>query len=242
MSASADREDAMQYDNPYAPPSVATAGVDARAAFITRTYLHLFAAMLGFVAIEITFFVTGLAFPIANAMLKLGWLPILGAFMLASWIASRVAHTAESSALQYAALVGFVFAEALLFLPMLAIASVQAPGAITSAGLVTLMGFLALTMIAFFTRKDFSFLRGILMWGGIGALLLIVGGVIFGFQLGLFFSVAMVVFAGAAVLYDTSNVLHHYREDQHVGAALQLFASIALMLWYVLRIFMASRD
>jgi len=80
------------------------------------------------------------------------------------------------------------------------------------------------------------------MWGGIGALLLIVAGALFGFELGMFFSVAMVVFAGAAILYDTSNVIHHFPEDRHVGAALELFASVALMFWYVLRIFMASRD
>jgi hypothetical protein len=103
-------------------------------------------------------------------------------------------------------------------------------------------GFAGLTAIAFMTRKDFSFLGGLLRWGGILALVLIAAGVIFGFNLGTFFSVAMVGFAGAAILYDTSNVLHHYPEDRYVGAALQLFASVALMFWYVLRIFISSRD
>jgi FtsH-binding integral membrane protein len=51
----------------------------------------------------------------------------------------------------------------------------------------------------------------------------------------------MIGFAGAAVLYDTSNILHHYPEDRYVAASLQRFASIALMFWYVLRLFM-SRD
>ena len=62
---------------------------------------------------------------------------------------------------------------------------------------------------------------------------------LFGFQLGTFFSVAMVGLAGAAILYDTSNVLHHYPEDRYVGAALALFASVALMFWYVLRLMMS---
>ena len=92
------------------------------------------------------------------------------------------------------------------------------------------------------TRKDFSFLRGMLMWGGVVAMLAIVGGILFGFDLGTWFSVAMIGFAGAAILYDTSNVLHHFPEDRYVGAALQLFASVALMFWYVLRLFMASDD
>jgi len=47
--------------------------------------------------------------------------------------------------------------------------------------------------------------------------------------------------AGAAILFDTSNILRTYPEDRYVSAALQLFASVALMFWYVLRLFM-SRD
>jgi FtsH-binding integral membrane protein len=90
-------------------------------------------------------------------------------------------------------------------------------------------------------RKDFSFLGGILRWAGVLALLAVVGGVIFGFHLGMFFSLAMVAVAGAAILYDTSNVIHHFPEDRYVAAALELFASVALMFWYLLRIF-TSRD
>jgi len=103
-----------------------------------------------------------------------------------------------------------------------------------------LLGFAGLTAVAFLTRKDFSFLGSMLRWGFVAALLLIVGGVLFGFQLGTFFSVGMIALAGAAILYDTSNVLHHFPEDQHVSASLQLFGSIALMFWYVLSLFLSS--
>jgi FtsH-binding integral membrane protein len=103
------------------------------------------------------------------------------------------------------------------------------------------MGFVGLTAVAFSTRKDFSFLGAALRWLGVLALVLVAASVLFGFELGTFFSVGMVAFAGAAVLYDTSNVLHHYPEDRYVGAALALFASIALMFWYVLRLFLGSR-
>ena len=104
-----------------------------------------------------------------------------------------------------------------------------------------MLGTGGLTVVAFVTKKDFSFLRGILVWAGILAIVAIVGSVLFGFHLGTWFSVAMIGFAGAAILYDTSNVMHHYPEDRHVAAALELFASIALMFWYVLQLFM-SRD
>src|SRR5258708_37300309 len=91
-------------------------------------------------------------------------------------------------------------------------------------------------------RKDCSFLRATLMWCGVVALLTMVGGAVFGSQLGTWFSVAMIGFAGAAVLYDTSNIIQHYPEDRYVSAAMQLFASIALMFWYVLRLVMGSRN
>ena len=51
----------------------------------------------------------------------------------------------------------------------------------------------------------------------------------------------MIVFAGGAILYDTSNVLHEYPEDRHVAASLQLFASVMLLLWYVIRLFLSRR-
>ncbi len=215
---------------------------EARAAFLTRTYMHLFGAILGFTAIEVYLFTSGLAETIALTMLGGSWLLVLGAFMIVGWLASRTAHTATSAAAQYAALAGFVAAEAIIFVPLLFIAQSYAPGVIQSAAFVTLFGFTGLTFIVYQTRKDFSFLGGILRWAGIAALALIVGGIIFGFQLGTFFSVAMIAFAGAAILYDTSNVLHHYPEDRHVGAALELFASVALMFWYVLQLFIGSRD
>ena len=215
---------------------------DRRATFLTRTYTHLLGAILGFTVLEVMLFTNGLAEPIARTMLGGSWLVVLGAFMLVSWLASRAAMNATSLGTQYAALAGFVVAEAIIFVPLLYIANTTAPGTIQSAALVTMMGFVGLTAVAFSTRKDFSFLGGMMRWLGMMALVLIVASVIFGFELGTWFSVAMVTFAGAAVLYDTSNVLHHFPEDRYVGAAMQLFASVALMFWYVLRIFLGSRD
>jgi uncharacterized protein len=220
---------------------VAELSAETRSNFIWRTYGHVAAAILLFAGIETYLFDSGLAQPLAQSMLGFNWLLILGAFMVVGWLATHVAHTVQSKPVQYVALVGFVVAEAIIFLPLLAIAIQLQPGIVESAVGVTLLGTGGLTAVAFITRKDFSFLRGLLMWGGILALVGIVAAVLFGFELGTWFSVAMIGFAGAAVLYDTSNILHHYPEDRYVGAALQLFASIALMFWYVLRLFM-SRD
>ena len=214
---------------------------DARATFLARTYTHLFASIATFTLIEIFFFSTGIADSIASTLLGTNWLFVLGGFIIVSWGASRAAHRASTLTAQYAALGGFILAEAIIFVPLLYVANRYAPGAISSAATVTLMGFAGLTFIAFRTRKDFSFLKGLIGWGMMLALLAIVGGVIFGFELGTWFSVAMVGLAGAAILYDTSKIMRDFPVDRHVAAALELFASVALMFWYVLRIFI-SRD
>ncbi len=229
------------YELPRSVIPVGNASVEARARFITRTYNHLMGAIVLFTLLEVWFFSTGLAETFTQAMLGTSWLLVLGGFMLVTWLATRAAHTAESLAAQYAGLFFTVFAYAVLFVPMLYIANGYADGTIESAALVTMLGFAGLTAVAFTTRKDFSFLSSVLRYGGVMAIVAIVAGVVFGFQLGTWFSVAMVGFAGAAILYDTSNILHHHPEDRYVGAACQLFASVALMFWYILRIFM-NRD
>ena len=231
-----------QFELPEAYRPVAAIGVDARARFISRTYNHLLGAIVGFTLFEWILFSTGTAESIARNLLGVNWLLVLGGFMVVSWMASRAAMSSTSLSTQYAALVGFVAAWGIIFVPLLYTAEQLAPGAIQSAALVTLLGFGGLTAIAFRTRKDFSFLGGILRWGFVVAMIAIVGGVVFGFALGTWFSVAMVGFAGVAILYDTSNVLHHFPEDRYVAASLQLFASVALMFWYVLQLFISNRD
>ncbi len=218
------------------------ARTNERAAFIARTYNHLLGAVVAFTLLEVYYFQSGLAETMARAMLGTSWLLVLGAFMVVSWLASRAAHTSTSTGVQYAALGGFVLAESIIFVPLLYIANFNAPGTIQSAATVTLIGFVGLTAVAFSMRKDFTFVGAFLRWGGVVALLMIVGSVLFGFHLGTWFSVGMVGFAGAAILYDTSNIMHHFPTDRHVGAALELFASVAMMFWYVLRFFMGSND
>ena len=219
---------------------VAEASVEDRSEFIWKCYAHVVGAILAFAAIEVYFFSSGIAEAIAAPLIN-NWLLVLGGFMLASWGASHVAHRIESTAAQYAAFAFFIFVEAIIFVPLLFIANSVAEGAIQSAAGVTILGCVGLIATAMITRKDFSFLRGMLVWVGILAMVAIVSSILFGFHLGTWFSVAMIGFAGAAVLYDTSNIMHHYPQDRYVAAAMALFASIALMFWYVLQLFI-SRD
>jgi len=219
---------------------VSGASVEDRSDFIWKCYAHVVGAILAFAAIEVYFFQSGIAERIAAPMLN-NWMLVFGAFILASWGATHVAHRVESKNAQYAAFAAFIVVEALIFAPMLYIASITRPGIIESAAGVTVLGCIGLIATAMITRKDFSFLRGMLTWMFILAMVAIVGSLIFGFHLGTWFSVAMIGFAGAAILYDTSNIMLHYPQEKYVAASMQLFASIALMFWYILRLFM-SRD
>ena len=221
---------------------VAWQDVSTRATFITRTYMHLLGAILLFVLLEMWLFSSGLAEQIAGILLGVSWLVVLGGFMVVGWFASKTALRSRSVGAQYAALGAFVLAEAIIFVPLLFLATAVAPGAIESAASVTILGFAALTGVVHVMRRDFSFLAGALRWGFIMAIVLIVASVIFGFNLGTFFSVGMIALAGGAILYDTSNVMNHFPQDRHVGAALQLFASVALLFWYVLTFFIQTRD
>ena len=217
---------------------VAAQGVETRATFIWRCYAHVVGGILAFAAASAYLYDSGVSQQLFFA-LSGRWLLALGAFMLVSWGASHVAHTVKSTPAQYGAYAVLVVAQAVIFAPMLFLAASRAPGVIESAAGVTVLGCVGLIAVAMMTRKDFSFLRGMLFWVGILALVAIVGSIAFGFQLGTWFSVAMIGFAGAAVLYDTSKIMLHYPEDRYVAASMALFASIALMFWYVLQLFMS---
>jgi len=221
--------------------TVIHAEASERAAFIRRTYSHLAAAVLAFIAVEWML----LQLPIAGEMARLmtggySWLIVLAVFMGVSWLAERWANSETSPQTQYLGLGLFVVAEAVIFLPLLYIASNFASAdVIPMAALITGFLFTGLTATVFITRKDFSWMRSILTIGGFVALGVIVASIFFGFSLGIIFSAIMVLFASVAILYDTSQVLHHYRTNQHVAASLSLFASVALLFWYVLRIVMS---
>jgi FtsH-binding integral membrane protein len=228
-------------------PVVAQATAEQRAAFIAKTYLHLLAAVFAFTALEAVWFAT----PVAGMMVRfmsagrLSWMIVLGAFIGVSYFADRWALSSTSLGKQYAGLGLYVLAESFLFLPLIAMAWLLGtqgePGLLTKAVMITLTLFGALTGIVFVTRKDFSFLRGVLVFGGLAAFGLIGMSLLFGFTLGLFFSYAMIAFACGYILYDTSNVMLRYRTSQHVAASLALFASVMLLFWYVLRVLIDRR-
>jgi hypothetical protein len=215
-----------------------------RAEFIRKTYTHLAIAVLAFIILESIILKWSGVQNLAISMVSgYNWLIVLGVFMVVSHFADKWARTSASREKQYAALGLYVVAEAIIFIPILFIAQYKlGPGVIGKAGIVTLGLFAGLTYIVFTTRKDFSFLGNILGVGFFIAMGVIVAGILFGFNLGLFFSFLMVALAAGSILYTTSNILRVYRTDQYVAASLSLFASVMLLFWYILQIFMSLDD
>jgi FtsH-binding integral membrane protein len=227
----------LAYERDHARPALS----EARVAFIRNTYAHLAGAILAFVGLEALL----LALVPPQAFLwmfssGITWLFVLAAFMGASWVAQLWARSETSAGMQYAGLGLYVLAEAVIFLPLLYIAThyFDDPNLIPTAGILTLGVFGGLTATVFLSRKDFSPLYPFLSVGALVALGLIVAACIFGFSLGLFFCFAMVALLGGFILAQTSSVLHHFRTDMHVAAALMLFSSIATLFWYILQILM----
>ncbi len=220
---------------------VITLGDEARADFIVRVYQHLLGAIIAFIAIEALFINLGIArviydFVAGNGM---AWLLLLGAFMVGQWFVAQAAADLLNPVRQYQALFAMAALEALIFAPFLYyLFNVQANGTATvaAAAFITAVGFAGLSIVAFVTRKDLSFLRPMVMYGFVGALVLIVAAVVFGLSLGVWFSVAMIVLAGMAILYQTQSIIRNYPAEAHVAGALALFGSLMLMFWYVLRL------
>lgn len=215
-----------------------------RAAFFKKTYLHVAGAVLAFILVE-TILLNVISDEAMAAFFGLGrgaWLGFIGLFWLGSFVSERMSVSASRQT-QYLGLALYVLIEALIFVPLIYVAMVYAgPQVIGQAATVTLLMFSGLTAVVFTTNADFSFLRTGIIVGGFIALGLVIAGAIFGFDLGLWFSVGMCVLASAAILYQTSQIKDHYTTDMYVGAALQLFSSVMLLFWYVLRIFLSRRN
>lgn len=214
-----------------------------KAEFYKKTYLHVALAILAFIGVE-TVLLKTVPPEVIGLMFKgkFTWLLIIGVFWLASVLANKWSLS-QSRSVQYMGLGFYILLEALIFMPMIYIAVVNVGGSIIyQAAMLTIAMFAGISFVAFTSKRDFSFLRNIIVIGGFISLGLIVGGMIFGFNLGLWFSVGMVILASATILYQTSKLKDSYTTDQYVGASLQLFASIMLLFWYILRILMSRRS
>jgi len=218
----------------------ATAQID-EATFLRKTYFHLLGAVAAFVGTEFLLFQTGIAQALAPIMLS-NWLIVIGGFMVLGFVTSYFTRRESTPQMQYVEMAITIALQAVIFIPLMVYAVYFTDISVLSSALtVTLMIFGAMTAIVVYSGKSFTFLGPFLGVIGIAALIAIVGSVLFSVTLGFYFSLAMVVFAAGVVLYETSKVMHNYGPTQYVAAATGLFASVALLFYYVLTTFI-SRD
>jgi FtsH-binding integral membrane protein len=224
---------------------VANASDVEKQTFYRKTYAHVALGILGFIAAE-WFLINNVSEEFIFSMISSQWiwLLIIGAFWMISMFTDRMALSPDRNT-QYLGLMLFAVVEAVVFLPLIYIALVFVGGdIIKQAAVMSLALFGGLSAVVLLTKADFSFLRTGLIIGGFIALGLIVAGALFGFQMGLWFSVGMVVLATGSILYETSQLKYKYHTEQYVGAGLRLFASLMLLFYYILSILLrfAGRD
>ena len=232
-----------QFDaNPYATGGIpaAHAAAEARATFLQRTYSLLLAGVLCFTA---TLWATANIEPVRQMAIGLFSMnPILWIIVVlgAGFGVRAVANTYPINLVAYFA---YTFLFGLILAPAVLFAADAMPSVLTQAALLTVPVFTGLTAYVFMTRKDFSFLGGFLWIGLMVMLGLGICGMIFGFSLGLWYSVAGVVLFSGYILYDTSRILHHYPPNAHVAAAIELFVSLILLFQHILHLLMSlNRD
>jgi len=218
---------------------VSMASTQTRMDFIRKTYA-LF--MAGIVTCIIGCAVTVSVQPLFDASVALLRIPLL---MFAILIGAVIGASAVSrmEGLNYVGLFGFTALMGFLFTPFFAIMEQMFPGILTQALVLTLLVFGSLTTYAFVTKKDFSFLGGMLF---VGLIALIGGGLL---NIFLFKSSAMsywmswgtlLIFSGY-VLYDTSRIIHRYDEKSYCSAALALFLDFFNMFLALLSILSGGR-
>jgi len=229
-------------DGYYGEPA-ALAPANERAAFISRTYAHLGAAVLAFVGLEALLIKAGVGITMLQAIRGfggIGWIGLMVMFIGGGYLAQYWARSDAPPAMQYVGLGLYVLIEAIFFLPILTLCTMfpmwqHIP---LQAGILTLTVFGGLTAVVMISKRDFSFLGFALRIMMFMALGLVIVAVVTGLSLGVWFSVAMIALMCGFILYDTSNVLHHYPTNAHVAASLALFSSLATLFYYIVRLMM----
>jgi modulator of FtsH protease len=221
---------------PYHVPTAAEVSVADRLQFIRKVYALFFAAIL--------FAVGGVMLGFANPglMIYAAEHPWIMFFLLIGGVLAATALR-HKPGINYVALFGFTTLTGVVISPLLYIISITNPASITQAGVLTVGIFGGLTIYAFVSKRDFSFLRGFLTVGLVIIILagllnvLAIGSMSFGFALA---CGTLLLFSGY-VLYDTSNIIRRYPTNEYVAGALDLYLDAFNIFLALLRI-LNSRD
>src|SRR5215213_4386820 len=219
----------------YGAETAARASVEERMGFIRKVYALFFAATL---------------FAIGGVLLGLSFEPLLLFAYEHPWVmffamiggvmgAQAVRHV---PGVNLAALFGFTTLTGVIISPLIAVILRINPGSILAAGVLTVGIFGGLTAYVFVSKKDFSFMRGMLTTGLIVVILAGVVNIFLGASaLGFAVAAATLLLFSGFVLYDTSNIIRRYPTNEYVAGALSLYLDAFNIFLALLRI-LNSRD
>jgi modulator of FtsH protease len=216
--------------------TAARAGVEERMSFVRKVYALFFAATL-FAIVGVG---VGFAFP--ALMIAVARHPWLSFFALMGGVMGAQAVRLVPG-INLLTLFAFTTLTGVIISPLIAIYTQLNPASIWQAGLMTVGIFGGLTAYVFISKKDFSFMRGMVVTGLIVVILagvlnlFIVGSSAFAFGIS---CAALLLFSGF-VLYDTSNIIRHYRTNEYVAGALALYLDAFNIFLALLRILNAGR-
>ena len=214
-------------------------GVEDRVAFLRSVYLWL---MGGFIVAGLGAVTAPFLFrPIAAITGRFFFYILLfGQFGALIW-AQAVSRRQSQNKIAFGAYTYLSGAIAGLF--ALAIAAQAGLGVVIAAFGMTVGAFLSLTLTAFVTRRDFSFLRSFVL---VGFVIAIIGSIVGFFMhlptLSLLVSVIVVLACSAKILWDTSAMLRTSDYGNPAGFALSLFISLYLIFIHLLNLLGGRRS
>ena len=236
---------------------VSSIALDERLTFLKRVYGWMSAALVVTVMGAAISIQSGIAEKIlmsgfmGSILMFVGWVGL-------AFVGQRLRHTPTWNVVSFAAyafFTGFVVSS-MVYLAMnfdSLIAGEALGTGTTSMQYVymalgaTVLVFGTLTVYAMVTKRDFSWMRGMLV---VALVVLIVGGIAnifiassgFGILLAGF---GVLLFSGF-ILYDTQKILKTYPSNEHVAASMTLFLDFVLLFMEILRLIlyiaMASRE
>ncbi len=214
--------------------SVFESNVESRLGFIKKVYLTFLISMGAALGGSIIGMQTSLGSAVKNyyAFLILEVALLIGTYFLR-----------KKEPLNRVLFFSFTFVTGLTLAPMLRSFQLGGNfGVVYQALGLSVAAFGGLTLYAWTTKKDFSYLAGFL-WTG---LLVLIGAMILSFFFkAAFFSTAIaaggVILFSMFVLYDTHNIMKRYDESEYISGAIDLFLDFLNLFLFILRL-LSSRD
>ncbi len=219
----------MNYTASFSDRTVAQALPDVRAEFIRKVYNLFFLSMIVTVGVGV-----GCA-TVAPAMIGM-LMPLMIGGLVVGLIMS---FTRSIPGVNLGMLILYSAIQGAILGPLLTLLNRVAPGIPLQAAVMTVAVFGGLSLYAMQSKKDFSYLGGMLC---IAAVALLIGGIVMMFVqsslLSMLYASAGILIFGGFVLYDTSQIIHKLTPDEAVGGAISLYLDFIGLFYMILRLLM----